>query len=172
MNSNLAPILVFCGAILATPALVIAGQAAEQDTAAAIRAFESNLLPLVVEKGTAGKGAALGDRMEELGIPGLSQAVIHEGKTAWARGFGAADLESREPVTSDTLFLAGSISKPVAAVGALVLVERGVLSLDQDINQFLDSWQLPESETHGGHHVTLRQLLTHTGGLTVHGFHG
>jgi CubicO group peptidase (beta-lactamase class C family) len=71
-----------------------------------------------------------------------------------------------------TLFQAGSISKPVAAMAALNKVERGRLSLDEDINRRLVSWKLPENEFTSKKKVTLANLLSHTAGTTVHGFPG
>ncbi len=76
------------------------------------------------------------------------------------------------PVTPDTLFQAASISKPVAAVAVLRLVDQGKLNLDTDVNQYLKSWKLPANEFTTKTKVTIRQLLTHTAGLTGHGFAG
>ena len=67
---------------------------------------------------------------------------------------------------------AASVSKPVAAMGALVLVEDGKLSLDGDVNKFLKSWKVPANEYTAKAPVTLEGLLSHTAGLTVHGFPG
>jgi CubicO group peptidase (beta-lactamase class C family) len=76
------------------------------------------------------------------------------------------------PVRADTLFEAGSISKPVAAMAALHLVQQKKLSLDSPVNETLTSWKVPESQAANGKPVTLRELLTHTAGLTVHGLPG
>ena len=76
------------------------------------------------------------------------------------------------PVTADTLFQAGSISKPVAATAILRLVQQGKLALDTDVNTQLTSWKLPADPRTNGKPVTLRELLTHTGATTVHGFPG
>jgi CubicO group peptidase (beta-lactamase class C family) len=97
---------------------------------------------------------------------------MNEGRIAWARGYGVTDADSGEPVTSETLFQAASISKPVAAMAALRLVEDGVLDLNTPVNTYLKSWKLPENKHTQENPVTLRHLLTHTGGLTVHGFPG
>ncbi len=70
------------------------------------------------------------------------------------------------------MFQAGSISKPLAAMAALKLVEQGKLTLDANINTYLTSWKLPASPVAAGKPVTLRELLTHTAGITVHGFPG
>jgi len=114
---------------------------------------------------------SLKERMAEMHVPGVSIAVVHNGVIEWAQGFGVAQLEGK-PVTADTLFQAGSISKPVAAMAALHLVQQGKLSLDVDINQSLTSWKVPASAAAPGATVTLRELLTHTAGFTVHGFPG
>ena len=75
-------------------------------------------------------------------------------------------------MTPDTLFQAASLSKPVAAMVALRLVELGALSLDEDVNLKLRSWKVPASAAADGVPVTLRRLLSHTAGLTVGGFPG
>lgn len=105
-------------------------------------------------------------------IIGLSLAIIDGGKIVRAKGYGFTDKEGKTPVTSSTLFLAGSISKSVAAVGALHLVEQGRLSLDEDVNARLRSWKVPENEFTKQQKVTLRRILSHTAGLTVRGFPG
>ena len=109
--------------------------------------------------------------MKELNIPGVSIAVLHNGQIEWARGYGVTSLGA-QPFTADTMFQAGSISKPLAAMAALRLVEQGKLALDADVNTFLTSWKLPSDPVQAGKPVTLRELLTHTGGTTVHGFPG
>ncbi|WP_213804073.1 serine hydrolase domain-containing protein [Granulicella sp. dw_53] len=109
--------------------------------------------------------------MAELKIPAVSVAVVHNGTLVWAEGFGVRGSDGK-PVTKETLFQAGSISKPVAAMAALHQVQTGKLSLDADINQALTSWHIPPSTLAPGATVTLRELLTHTAGMTVHGFPG
>jgi CubicO group peptidase (beta-lactamase class C family) len=109
--------------------------------------------------------------MTRLHVPGVSIAVIHNGSIEWARGFGVRQIDGK-PVDVETLFQAGSISKPVAALAALHLVQIGKLSLDADVNTELTTWKLPFSPAANGKPVTLRELLTHTGGTTVHGFPG
>jgi CubicO group peptidase (beta-lactamase class C family) len=111
-------------------------------------------------------------KMRQANVTGLSLAVIHEGKLIKAKGYGMTDKSSRKPVTADTLFQAGSISKPVAALGALRLVEQRVLSLDADVNTVLKKWKVPENDFTREKKVTLRGILSHSAGLTVHGFGG
>ena len=129
------------------------------------------LPPPVLVQGEPRECKTLTARMEELKIPGVSIAVVHNGTVVWAEGFGVRGPD-RKPVTKDTLFQAGSISKPVAAMAALYLVQTGKLSLDTDINQTLTSWHIPPSAEAPNAKVTLRELLTHTAGISVHGFPG
>ena len=105
-------------------------------------------------------------------IAGLSMAIIQDGKIIKAKGYGLADRSNNIPVTAWTLFQAGSISKSVAALGALYLVEQGQLSLDADVNTILKAWRVPENEFTKTQKVTLRRILSHSAGLTVHGFPG
>ena len=114
----------------------------------------------------------LSDRMRYYHVPGLSLAVVDNFRIVYAAGFGVTQFGGTTPVDTNTLFLAGSISKPVFATGVLQLVEQGKLSLDSDINNTLKSWKLPESRFTQTEKVTLRRLLTHSAGLTVWGFPG
>jgi CubicO group peptidase (beta-lactamase class C family) len=110
--------------------------------------------------------------MKHYGVNGVSIAVIRDSKIEWAKGYGLADVEEKKPVTPDTLFQAGSISKPVSAMGALVLVQDGKMSLTADVNTYLKSWKIPANEHTAKGPITLERLLSHTAGLTVHGFPG
>ncbi len=110
--------------------------------------------------------------MKLFDIPGLSMAVINDGKIDWTRGFGFQDNKQKTLVTPNTLFQAGSVSKPIAALGALALVQQGVLNLDENINVYLKTWKVPDNEFTTKEKVTLRRLLTHSAGFTVHDFPG
>lgn len=114
----------------------------------------------------------LAERMAFYKVPGLGIAVIHGGAIEWAKGYGVREAGQPTPVDTDTLFQAASISKPVAAMAALKLVQGGKLALDEDVNRKLSTWKLPENEFTAGEKVTLRRILTHSAGLTVHGFPG
>jgi CubicO group peptidase (beta-lactamase class C family) len=117
------------------------------------------------------KRHTLAERMKAYWVPGVSIAVIKAGNIEWARGYGVREVGKPELVDTETLFQAGSISKPVAVLAALMLVEQGKLELDADVNNYLKSWKIP---TVNGWQprVTLRQLLSHRGGTTVSGFLG
>lgn len=132
----------------------------------------AGLLPAVVFEGEARETFSLEARMVHYNVPGVSVAVLDGGDVAWARGWGVADGETRAPVTPTTLFQAASISKPVAALAALSLVEDGSLALDAPVNEFLVTWKVPDNEFTVDSAVTLRGLLSHTAGLTVWGFPG
>ncbi|HMG04080.1 MAG TPA: serine hydrolase domain-containing protein [Chthoniobacterales bacterium] len=111
-------------------------------------------------------------RMKARQISGLSLAIIDGGKIVREQGYGFTDKSGKTPVTASTLFQAGSISKPVAALGALYLVDKGLLSLDEDVNTKLRTWTLPQNKFTDARKVTLRLLLSHSAGMTVHGFPG
>lgn len=114
----------------------------------------------------------LEERMKKYNINGVSIAVIHDYKIEWARGYGYADLSEKRPVTDKTLFQAASISKSLNSVGVMRLVQDGKLDLDTDINKYLLTWKFPYDSKTGKNYITLRQLLSHTAALTVHGFPG
>jgi CubicO group peptidase (beta-lactamase class C family) len=141
------------------------------ETAQHIEHVENGLIGGIVLKTDAHPAHTLADRMKELSVPGVSIAVIHHGEIEWARGFGVSGV-SGQPVTTDTMFQAGSISKPLAAMAVLRLAQLGRLSLDADVNTLLTSWKLPADAAAAGKPVTIRALLTHTAGITVHGFPG
>lgn len=137
---------------------------------AQIKRVEQGLLPAVVIKGD--QPWSLEERMKHWKVPGVSIAVVKDFKVEWARSYGVKDIDTKAPVTTDTLFQAGSISKPVAAMVALKRVQQGKISLDENINNKLITWKLPDNEFTAKKKVTLANLLSHTGGLTVHGFPG
>jgi CubicO group peptidase (beta-lactamase class C family) len=162
--------------VLAVPLLyaIAAPVPAADDAPAAlahIQHIEDAILGPVLVKGVTTSHPTLAKRMEDLHVPGVSIAVIHNGRIEWARGFGVTKIAGA-PVTPDTLFQAGSISKPVTAMAVLRLVQSNKLNLDTDVNEYLKTWKVPENRFTEQKKVTLRELLTHTAGMTVHGFPG
>lgn len=133
--------------------------------------IQNGLLRPVVIKGEPLDTLKLRDEMAAMHVPGVSVAMIHNGKIEWARGFGVTSIGGA-PVTPETLFQAASISKPVAALAVLRFVESGKINLDAGVNQYVKSWQVPGNAFTESTKVTVRELLTHTAGLTVHGFAG
>jgi CubicO group peptidase (beta-lactamase class C family) len=118
--------------------------------------------------GSAALPVSLSERMRIRRVPGVSIAVIRNGRLSWAQGFGIRDTSTCQPVTTDTAFQAGSISKSLTAVLAMQAVDQGSLALDRNINGYLLRWKLtpgvgaPKSAT-----TTLRQLLGHTAAVSV-----
>lgn len=134
-----------------------------------IARIERDIRPAPVVRGNA---TTIEARMRTLRVPAVSVAVVDSGKIVWAKAYGVADVAADRRATPTTRFQAASMSKPVASMAALRLVQDGKLSLDADVNSVLRSWKVPASELTAKTPVTLRMLLTHTAGLTVHGFPG
>jgi CubicO group peptidase (beta-lactamase class C family) len=141
------------------------GQSSER-----ISRVERGLLPAVLIKGD--PAFSIAERMKFYKVPGLSVAAINNFQIEWARAYGLKDLDTNEPVSTETLFQAGSISKSVNAVVAMKKVEQGRIALDDNINDKLTTWKLPDNQLTSKSKVTLRRLLSHTAGTTVHGFPG
>lgn len=144
---------------------------AESPVSVRIRNVENGLLPAVVIKNKKNE-MSLAERMQFYKTPGVSVAVVNNGVIEWVKGYGSLEAGGNQPVTPETLFQAGSISKPIAAVAAMQLVEKNKLNLDEDVNLKLRSWKVPDNEFTKDKKVTLRGLVTHSAGLTVHGFDG
>jgi CubicO group peptidase (beta-lactamase class C family) len=159
--------------VVAVTALLTGSALAAGPTATAerIRRVQEGMVPPVLVQGESPVLQTLAARMAELKVPGVSIAVIHEGRIEWARGFGVTRLDGPR-VTETTLFQAASISKPVFALAVLHLVEAGKLNLDANVNDYLKDWKLPDNDFTRQSKVTLRGLLSHSAGLTVHGFPG
>jgi CubicO group peptidase (beta-lactamase class C family) len=147
-------LLGILGALAAVaPANLVADQAER------IAAFENRLDDLVP--------ALLG----RYGVPGASVALVSGGAVVWERGYGLADTATRRPVAPDTLFQVASISKVLTAWGVMRLVEAGKLELDAPVERYLTRWRLPPS-AYDPAGVTVRRLLSHSAGLSLHGYPG
>ena len=120
---------------------------------------------LTIAVGGIDKTLTLGGAMDALNIPSVSLALIDQDRVAFARAYGAG-------ATPETLYQAASLSKFVAAVGAMRLVDEKLLDLDEDVNARLTSWKVPTNDFDKGHPVTLRGLLSMTAGIGVPGFLG
>ncbi len=105
------------------------------------------------------------EMMKQDNIPGMSIAFVDNGEITWTKCYGYADLEDSIPVTSQTVFTGASLSKPVTAIAALSLVEKGVLSLDEDVNLQLKEWNIPETSLTENEKVTLHRLIGHNAGI-------
>ena len=114
----------------------------------------------------------IAERMAYYRVPAVSIAVINGGRIEWAKAYGQLAVNTTKKADNLTLFQAASISKPVAALAALQLVDQGKVDLDENVNQYLKSWKVKNTSFTSNKPVTLRRLLTHTAGLTVSGFNG
>ena len=158
-------------AIALLPATLVA-QSRPADVADRIARVERGLMLPISIAGETVQRFTIEERLRKHRTPGVSVAVMHNGKIDWAKGYGVRRTGGTESVDSATLFQAASISKPVAAFAALRLVDQGRLTLDADINTVLTSWKVPDTSYTTSEKVTLRRLLSHSAGLTVHGFPG
>ena len=131
----------------------------------------NDIRPETAFEGRLGPPRALAERLAFCHTPGMGLAIVEGFELAWAGGFGRREAGSDEPVTAGTLFQAASISKPVLALAVMRLVQDGVLELDRDVNDYLTSWRVPANDGWQPR-LTLRQLLSHTAGVTVPGFPG
>lgn len=170
--------LVRCGVILGAAFFVPVGFAYDGAAEAPatveeqIEAVESALAPAVLVEGRPRPNWTLEDRMRHWKVPGFSIAVVRDGQLAWSKTYGLEDAEQEQPVTDRTVFQAASISKSVTALATLKLVEQGKIDLDAPVNGYLKRWKIPDNGLTAQQPVTVRHLLSHTGGLTVSGFPG
>lgn len=111
--------------------------------------------------------ASLQDRMKHYHVPGVSIAIIDQGKIVWGKGYGVQDLKTKQAVTTQTIFQACSISKPVSALAILQLIQNNELNLDKNINDILTSWHISKNKFSEKQPVTIRKLLNHTAGFAT-----
>lgn len=105
-------------------------------------------------------------------VPGVSVAVIRNFALDYMEVHGVKSRATQEPVTERTRFQAASLTKAVSAMGVVSLAQEGSVSLDRNVNDYLVSWEVPYNAFQATEKVTLRRLLSHTAGTTVHGFRG
>jgi CubicO group peptidase (beta-lactamase class C family) len=125
---------------------------------------EGHLCRYVRIRGTRNDDMSLGSQMKALGVPAVSIAAIRNGSIDWAQAYGVSSREGAG-VTTETLFGAASISKPVTALGVLKLVEEKKIDLDANVNLYLKRWRIPENQFTEMQKVTVRELLNHTSGI-------
>lgn len=115
---------------------------------------------------------SIDERMKYHNVPAVSVAVIENYEIAWAKAYGWADKEEKNPATTETLFQAASISKSINALGILNWVETESIDLNSDFSEHLNSWNLKSRKKANNKKITLANLLSHTAGLNGHGFDG
>ncbi|WP_179021561.1 serine hydrolase domain-containing protein [Winogradskyella forsetii] len=135
-----------------------------------IEKVENSLSPLVLNKGESLWN--IEKQMQKYNVAGLSIAVINNYDIEWAKGYGSTGGKVTPNVTQRTVFQAASMSKFVNAVALMNLVELKKIDLNEDINNYLTSWRFPYTKNSDSIPITIRQLLSHTAGLSTHGFNG
>ncbi len=168
-------------ALLLAPGLVLSAQDApkggathwlvDESQAERVRRVERGLPAVTLPDGQALR-MDLQQWMDFFKIPGMSVAVFDNFHIVWMKTYGVREEGLASPVTLDTTFQAGSISKPVAALAVMHYVQERKLSLDANVNDTLVSWKVPDNEFTVREKVTLRRLLSHSAGTTVHAFPG
>lgn len=151
------------------PSLAVAESS---QTAARRRAVETGARWAARFVGDPEGGLTVAEVMESLRVPGLSFAVIEGGKVDWAGGYGVLEAGGDSRVDEDTPFQAGSIAKPVTSIAALRLRRAGKLDLDRDVTGYLGGYVIPRDPDTGSDPVTVRNLLSHTSGVTPGGYGG
>jgi len=142
------------------------------DVQSRIDAVENSLIATVIDTGSEPAGMSLSDRMEHYQVPGVSIAVINDGQTEWAKGYGVSEVGGTQPVTPTTVFQACSISKPVSVTGIMLLAQSGAIDISRNVNDYLRSWRLADNTFTTTEKATIRRLMSHTGGTNVSGFLG
>ena len=130
----------------------------DQKFAKEIKTIENGLIENILIKGDSIKTYNIEDRMALYKVPGVSIAVVQNGKLKWAKGYGYANTKTGTKVDVNTLFQAGSISKPVAALSVLKLYENDRLELDRHVNDYLKSWKVSENKFTETEKVTLEMI--------------
>lgn len=139
-----------------------------------IKAVENNLTEvreLIFEDSILSKYNII-DRMKFYKIPSVSIAIINNGKTEWTKTYGYADIGTKRLANKTTLYQVASITKSVNSFGIMKLVQDRKLSLTKDVRNYLKTWTFPDNELSKNKTITLKNLLSHTAGLSVHGFIG
>lgn len=132
--------------------------------------FESGLRPAVFMRGTELARWTIEERMVHYKVPGMSLAIIENGEIIYAKGYGVKAVNAPDKVDKNTVFSVASISKIATAATILRLVAKGQISLEGSVNDYLKTWQVSENIYTQTFPVTLRGIMAHTAGLTLHGF--
>lgn len=148
----------------------IAGAMSQVDSDRRIARALANLTDPALVRGEPIHYESVADRMARAHVPGVSIAVADAGRIVWAGAFGVRNANTEQPMTPHTVFQAASVSKSIAATGALRLVQAGLVDLDADVNRYLSSWRVPETELTRREKVTLRRVMSHRAGVARHSF--
>ncbi len=130
-----------------------------------INTTENGLLKSIVFEGEKPERMKLAERMDYYKVPGVSIAAIDNFQIEWAKGYGVTQINSQDPVLDFSIFQATAISQAVSAAGILILSTREGIGLDVNINDYLQSWTIPDNQFTLKEKVTLRRLLSRISGL-------
>ena len=133
-------------AILFPVFFLLAGCAQQPSAARHVARIEQHLLAPDYLPAVPADHASIADRLAYYKVPGVSVAVINDGKVEWAKGYGIADVETKRAVDERTLFHGASLSKPVNAITFLIYVQQHKVDLDKPVNEQLSGWKLPDNE--------------------------
>ncbi len=122
--------------------------------------------PASIEHYTSSLDKRIPALMKDYDIPGVIIALVDDGRYAWSKAYGYAELEAERKMTVDTFCRMESISKPVVAWGVMKLVEQGMIDLDAPAARYLKTWEFPESK-YPAEAITVRHLLSHSAGLPL-----
>ena len=142
------------------------------DVQARMANVENGLIASVVNAGSEPAGMSLSDRMQHYQVPGVGIAVINNGRIEWAKGYGVIEAGGTQAVTTDTVFQAASVSKPISVTGIMLLAQAGVIDITRNVNDYLTSWHLADNDLTKTNKATVQRLMSHTGGINVSGFAG
>ena len=140
-----------------------------------VRQVEKGLLRAVYIKGSKIDKMSITGRMEFYKVPGVRIAVIDKCQVEWAKAYGYRDIRNYRPLTTKSLFQAGGLSRPLTAAAALSFAAKGGIDMDGDVASSLRSWKLPSAHVPGSqavNRISLRDLLTHSAGLSGQVFPG
>ncbi len=162
-NSATASICVcLCALLTSTPHAQTAHSAVQR-----MHTVENNLSTYVLIKARENHRMSLVSQMKAQSVPAVTIAAIRNGRIDWTNAYGVSSLDG-PPVSTQTLFGAASISKPVTALAVLKLFEEHKIDLDTDVNHYLKRWHIPDNQFTTTHKVTVRELLDHTSGIGTH----
>ncbi len=131
---------------------------------------ERNLLPSVAFAGEV-EPASVEARMSLHKTPALSVAVLRHGELDWTAAWGRLSVDGAA-AGCDSLFQGGSLAKPATVLAALRMQQQGIVDFDKGIEAYLTTWHLPAGRQTSANPVTLRNLFTHTAGITPGGYDG
>ncbi|QGX40039.1 serine hydrolase domain-containing protein [Permianibacter aggregans] len=168
MNERMIPLALFLSCVVSTTALA----ENKPDKTQHQKKLENHLLPAIIFADQPIHPWSIQQRMSRYRVPGVSIALINDGTVEWVNSYGSPSAKGDQALTPSARFQAASISKWVTAIGALKLVEQKSLKLEQSVNTYLKNWTLRNADGSANSDVTLKQLLSHQGGVSVRSFAG